>query len=205
MTYTTNIPVSGDTLGGTRDRIRTNFQEIANVMAENHVAFNDADEGKHKFLQMPVQAAAPATGASEAAFYVKDDGGGVAQFFVKGEQTGSEYQITSIASGADAQIAEFGTFTNYSGSFNGGWSFLPGGLLLQYGTVTTTGAITAVTFPKPFAAATTPYSIMLTASGTANNDDVQTVNTGTPPTNTTFRINRTGSNRTLYWQAIGKA
>ena len=71
MTYTTDIPQSGDTLGGTRDRIRTNFEEIATVMAENHVAFNNADEGKHKFLQMPVQASAPATGASEAAFYVQ--------------------------------------------------------------------------------------------------------------------------------------
>jgi hypothetical protein len=204
MTYTTNIPVSGDTLGGTRDRIRTNFQEIANVMAENHVAFNDADEGKHKFLQMPVQAAAPATGASEAAFYVKDDGGGVAQFFVKGEQTGSEYQITSIASGADAQIAEFGTNTNYSGSLNGGWSFLPGGLLIQYGlTGSYSGDSTpTIAFPKAFSEV--PYSIQATMLRNVSNVDVVYIRQAPTTTNFQLRINQIGSSK-IYWIAIGKA
>lgn len=61
MSYTSNIPLSGESLGSTRDRINQNFQQIDTVLAVNHVPFNDAGEGKHKFLQMPEQASAPTT------------------------------------------------------------------------------------------------------------------------------------------------
>lgn len=198
MSYSPNLPVSGDTLGGTRDRIRTNFQEIDSVMAQNHVAFNNADEGKHKFLQMPVQAAAPATAASEAAFYVKDDGSGVAQFFVKGEQTGSEYQISTMTSGADAAIAEFGTNTAYTGNHLGGWTFLPGGLILQYGRYSKSdGTTSVVTFPRAFPNAV--FNVTATRVDSRSVVTVQSVNT----TTVTFTNGSGTSTRTIYWQAIG--
>lgn len=69
MTYTRQIPVSGDSLGGTRDRIRTNFQQIDTVMAVNHVAFNSSGEGKHKFVQTPDQTADVASGVNEPVLY----------------------------------------------------------------------------------------------------------------------------------------
>lgn len=71
MTYTRNIPISGDSLGGTRDRIRTNFQQIDTVMAVNHVAFNSSGEGKHKFVQTPDQTADVASGVNEPVLYAK--------------------------------------------------------------------------------------------------------------------------------------
>lgn len=104
MTYTADIPVTGDTLGGTRDRIRTNFQEIDNVLKVNHVEFNATGEGKHKFLQMPVQASPPTTGASEGGVYVKDDSGGDAQLFFREESDGTERQITGGNVGTSGKI-----------------------------------------------------------------------------------------------------
>lgn len=198
MSYSPNLPVSGDTLGGTRDRIRTNFQEIDSVMAQNHVAFNNADEGKHKFLQMPVQASAPSTGTSEAAFYVKDDGSGVAQFFVKGEQTGSEYQITKMASGADANITTFGTNTAYVADHLGGWSFLPGGLILQYGSFSKVVAgNTTITFPLTFPNAV--FNIVVTA----RNSNSGTVITSETTSNFVLSNSVGAVTRSYYWQAIG--
>lgn len=73
-------------------------------MAQNHVAFNDADEGKHKFLQMPVQASAPTTAASEGGLYVKDDGSGVAQLYFREESNGAERQISGGDVGTSGKI-----------------------------------------------------------------------------------------------------
>jgi len=129
MTYTSDIPVSGDTLGGTRDRIRTNFQEIFNVNGINHVDFNDADEGKHKFLQMPVQAAAPATAASEGGLYVKDDSGGAAQLYYREESSGTERQITGGTVGTSGKIP------------------LAGGLYLIWNVLVSPATTVAVVFP----------------------------------------------------------
>lgn len=196
MTYTSDIPQSGETLGGTRARINTNFQNIATVMAINHVAFNETDQGKHAYLQMPESGTdfnnnttPPSTNADEGAFYAKA-ANSVTTLFYRSESNGQEYQLTSVD---DANIATFGSSSQ-------GWTFLPGGLVLQYGIVTAPGTSGQVTFDRTFSAA--PYSIVITSqSGSVGNES--RVSNSTPPTTSTFNYVAPGGVNFLNWIAIG--
>ena len=69
MTFTANIPLSGESLGSTRDRIRANFQQIQSLIAQNHIDFNTSGQGKHTVVQTVDQTAHPTTAANEPAFY----------------------------------------------------------------------------------------------------------------------------------------
>jgi len=205
MTYTPDIPISGNSLGSTRDRIRVNFQETAAVLAINHIAFNTTGKGKHKYLQMPeVTASAfgvPTTLANEGGVYVEvGTNPAESNLFFRGENNGFEYQLTNAN---QAQSATFGTFTNYAPPVltqNGGWTFLPGGLLLQYGTkqfpavATTTSA---VVFPIAF---TTLFSVTYSIKSSSSNRLSSETTTG-------FEVvfNSTQTGIRYYWQAIGLA
>lgn len=69
MAYNQNIPQPADQLKNSQPQLLANFQEINTALNVNHVGFNLGDEGKHKFLQMPEQIAAPVTNASEIALF----------------------------------------------------------------------------------------------------------------------------------------
>lgn len=208
MSYTQNIPISGDSLGGTRDRIRTNFQVIDTTLAVNHVAFGGAaGQGKHKFLQMPEQASAPTTAVNEGGFYTKE-GTSPAEtnLFFRAEDSGGgggyEYQLTHVDNSLTA------SFSTDAGTDSSGWTFLPGGLLLQYGirTMAAKGTETTITYPKPFATAV--YSITIgniTAEGNSPGENNQFVKEGTVGLTTFQMVNSSSSSaRKVYWMAVGK-
>lgn len=199
MTFDNNIPVSGQSLGSTRTQINTNFSLIASVFANNHEAFNDGDEGKHKFMQMPEQAAAPATAASEGGFYTKD-ANGKPQLFYRNEGSGSEYQLTHVR---DAGIAEFGTNTTYSGTLTGGWTFLPGGLIMNYGQSTVTSSGTTITYALQFPSGNPAFSIttsVLRATGSGFTSLVRPASS----LDTGFDyVSGGGSAILISWMAIG--
>jgi len=69
MPYNNNIPQPQDIIANSQTDLITDFQEIANVFAINHRAINDANEGIHRFLQLPEQGAVPTTLVNEAALY----------------------------------------------------------------------------------------------------------------------------------------
>lgn len=197
MTYTADIPISGESLGSTRDRIRGNFQENAAVFAINHVAFNTLGKGKHKFLQMPNQASAPATLANEAGFYSKvGTNPAESNLFFRGENNGFEYQLTRAN---QANIATFSTAT--------GWTYLPGGLIMQWGKQAGSSANTIpVTFPIMF---TNPaYSVQVIPERAASNpgDSTLTVIVTGSVSPSGFTIGNVGSHTMVnwYWIAIGK-
>ncbi len=189
MTFTL-IPNSGQSLDDTRDGIRTNFSILRTAQNLNHGDIDTGDQGKHKFLQMPQQGSDPATAANESAFYTKDSGG-YPNFFIRNESNGQVYKLTAMD---DANIATFAT--------NPGWTFLPGGLLLQYGVVAVTGSPQTITFSKAFSA--NPYSIILTAARSDTKDKVVAVKTGTIST-TQFQASYSGSDQPdfIEWMAIG--
>lgn len=193
--YTENIPISGDTLGGTRDRIRANFQLISSINSVNHVAYGALGQGKHKFLQMPEQLSAPTTGANEGGFYAKvGTNPAETNLFYRGESDNFEYQLTRVNS---VETATFATNTPpYIANHNGGWTFLPGSMLLQYGRRNTIGASGTVTFPIAFT--NIPYSVQITGDSGTGTFSAHTLSTTgfsftqSPPSTTAF-----------FWVAIG--
>ncbi len=48
MTFTSNIPQSGQSLGQTRDSVRNNFGNYNTVVSVDHVAPNASGQGQHK-------------------------------------------------------------------------------------------------------------------------------------------------------------
>lgn len=187
MTYQPRPNASGDTLVGSRDPIRTNFQIIEDDFAINHVGFDESGEGKHKFLQMPEQASAPTTAANEGALYTKENNS-ITTLFWRNESNGDEIALTTSQSPTSS--------TN-------GATFLPGNILMQWGKVVAPGTSGQVTFTETFGAA--PYSIQVTLERTSGNQTA-TVSNSTVPTTTTFNyLSSSSGSEFLYWIAIGPA
>lgn len=202
MTYNPNIPTNLQSLGETQAGILTNFANINTAFSANHSPLTTDTTGKHEFLQMPVQASDPAVAASEGGLFVKDDSAAIAQLYIRGEDTGSTYQLTKMASGVDANIATFGTNTAYVANHTGGWTFLPGGLILMYGRRTSlaTDSLNTITFP--FAFPTAVFSVVPVGVSSGNNTNTTLIRTVTT-SNFSIRNTSSGDLTSLYWQAIG--
>lgn len=205
MSYDPRPNASGDTLVSSRNPIRTNFQLLQSRFDENHVDIDGGvGGGKHKFLQMPEQSSAPTTAANEAGLYVKvGTSPAESNLFFRGEGSGNEYQLTKTIA---ASTTEFGTNTNYQvgpPSLNGGWTFLAGNMILQYGiTNVTSSSDVVITFPVTFP--TSIFSFSLTkfksSTNTFTNQGIWVRATST--SSMTVRSNDTHS--WIYaWQAWG--
>lgn len=128
MAYTYNIPQKTDIPKISQSQILANFTGIKTLIDINHVTFDDADQGKHKFLQMPEQSSAPTTAVNEGALYTKVGAtSAVTELAFRRENSTTVIEMT--ATGLDG--------TTY-------WSMLPSGLLLKWGTVVTQGINQAV-------------------------------------------------------------
>lgn len=156
MAYTPNIPQATDRFKDSQPLILGNFIDINTGFNLNHVAFNNGvDTGKHKFLQMPIQVAAPATNATEMGLYTKTGVTANPEMFIRRESNGTEIEFT----------ARGNTGTNH-------YSMLPSGLLIKFGTASVAKGVndatpgsTTITYD-----ATIPFSsiISLYASATGN-------------------------------------
>lgn len=206
MTYVPRPFASGDTLVSSRDPIRTNFTLLEDRFNENHVNLDGGvGGGKHSFLQIPETLTANilATADNEVGFYAKFANVPVptASLFYRSQSSGSEYQLTRAV---DTDILEFGTNTQYEvgpPTLNGGWTFLPGGLIMQYGRVNSpsAGNIT-VLFPSDDAFNPAPFSIQLTVEAGAGIP--VSVRIGTI-TRTQFEISLGTAATSIFWTAIG--
>jgi len=181
MTFDSSKPQPGIILSSGRVVTQANFAGVETYIARDHVSLdaNSADSGKHKALRLTEQAA-PATLVNEMGLYAKDTGT-QPDLFVRRELSGTEIQMTT---GDPLKAAN-------------GYSFLPGGLVIQWGKMPSVSKHgTALTFPKEFT--TTCYSLTLT---TFDAFEVAMINT----------LSKTGANikqhdstnRAVYWIAIG--
>ena len=184
MAYNSDIPQSTDDPSQSQGQILANFQELNTFTAVNHVALNDGDQGKHKFLQMPEQASAPSTGANEGGLYTKEVSG-TTQLFFREESDGSERQLTGAFSAATN-----GTLT------------IPGGLLIQWGLASGVSTASNINFNTNFGGV--PYNVQCTLRrGDLNSRFVYVRDSGL--TAAKFNIQTNAGSTDLYWWAIGPA
>lgn len=205
-TYTADIPDAPNNPSNDQGPMKTNTNSINSIIGEDHYSFNDNLGGQHKWVRMPLSGGGsgtipPALTASEGTIYTKTDTtpASASQLFYSPDASGNEYQLTkSIA----ASFATFSTNTAYAANHTGGWTFLPGGMLLQYGLRSSASSSGSVTFPVTFPSGVAPYSITTGAVGAANTGNVS-ISTSAP-SSTGFSFNAgLGLNR-FYWVAIGK-
>lgn len=100
------MPISGDTLGGTRDRIKTNFQLIKSVFDENHYTFGLGGQGKHRFVTTPDQITDSITAANEPKMYARATSinAGVLQYS-RGGSNAIPTPLTSLHSSGGVVVA----------------------------------------------------------------------------------------------------
>lgn len=196
MSFTPNIPASGQTLGNSRPQVLANFATlrttISNATQPNHIDVNNAGAGKHIFVQMPVQTpgAANLPAANEGGFITQTVGANSELFFVR-DNVNTYYQMT-------------GPFT---GGTNGNTPLF-GGLLLQWGQATIPGGGTSVAVVFPVAYSAPAYSVVLTAWNNPITGSTPKVPGVTNVSNTGFdAINWNGvvpgGGVVVAWMAIG--
>lgn len=151
--------MSGQSLGQTRDAIRNNFTNYFNTISLNHVAPNSAGAGKHTFAEFVEQAQAPATSIDEVAVYSR-------QVTYPGPVINSELFLqkeNQLVNAADIQMSRLDVGIKAGTS---GWTFLPGGLIMQWGTTgVVNGAYTTIyTAHGGIAFKTATYQVFLTVN-----------------------------------------
>jgi hypothetical protein len=213
MAYKPNIPLPGDFLSDSQGDIRNNFTTADNSFGRNHTNFSvTTDAGKHKFVEMvitdPVTTPpVPALAGGSGTIYTKRPAGPgtPTNIYYTPGATGDVFQLTNVTGGLNYPL--FGKFVfNYNGVgvlYAGGWTFLPGGLILQYGVANVQPDGSVITFPLSFDVI--PYTVQLTAQTTTNTNRFLYI---TNITTTDFTIRSrtafdTAINSTFSWIAIG--
>lgn len=198
--YTPMYPPDGSSLGATKSTIRANLDGTFQTLGVDHFNNNGINgtltgpAGYHAQVRMPAQSGIPVTASGQLALYAQLGEGGTELFMVREGNPATAVQLTVASS----------TFTNIVAATNG-FTFLPGGLLLQWGmsNVTTPNNVNTIAFNTAFLEPAYNVSLTIRTSGTSNHASSAYV-IGTTATNFTMDLGDVPSNITgFYWQAIG--
>jgi hypothetical protein len=213
LPYTGNIPDPPHNPATDVPDMQENTNSIQTWVTIDHYGFNtsgatDGFGGLHSQVRMPTLGTAKPTLVNGAGnLYVNTINGNSELLYIP-DNTGDVYQLTSTS---HAQYAIFADDTNYPqtppvATQFGGWTFLPGGLLLQYGNEQLPGSSNPdgiVKFPRAFSSSVFNLQLTLNANSTTNSSN--TISSIGTPTKTQFKWNFTGSTsyNYFYWMAIG--
>lgn len=104
MTYYNNsIPQPGDARQQSQYQIKSNFQSIFTVFANNHAALNTDFQGMHNVLTMRPQNSDPSTAADQIALYNKLDSNSIPELFFRPQSNATPIQLTYPSLQTDLQ------------------------------------------------------------------------------------------------------
>lgn len=192
--YQPGIPTGTVNLDVDYQNIQGNFQQLDTTYGTDHVAYSQAtNNGYHNIIRLVPHAIPSAIS-------------GIGQFFTQTINDGiNSDQALYYLSGGNRQVQLTRNFQPTNG-INGS-SFLPGGLILNWGTATinTLGTPTNITFNQ--AVTSGVYSITIGCINTGGNSpsannvfikDGSVTNSGFTVTNSS-----SGTVTKIYWMAIG--
>jgi len=193
--YNPNIPNGSTKLNQDYINIRDNFQKINTTYGVDHIPLTDntPSNGYHKAVHL-VQQVAPAAVS------------GVGSLYTTTTSVKNTDETLFYKSGAN-RIMQMTMNIEPVAAANG-YSFLPGGILFQWGVVDNGGFLPLdnhvdfvtdnIDFP------TNIFSLQLTTARTGNVSTVS-INSGIPPTITGFDfiLNTSTNVKQVYWVAIG--
>jgi len=218
FTYNRDIPDAPNNPSNDQPPMKVNTNSIDNLINEDHYAFNDNNGGLHKRVRLIDLLAIPgALAAGMGTLYTKlATSSGVStesNIFFTPDNSGNEYQLTRPITGNFASFSALGAFGTVTAGYTrtAGWTFLPGGMLMQYGNVTRAAGISpstiAVTFPLAFSTSNIVVSITaISKIGGTGSTDTASLQSGTL-SSTGFTCNFTSSTSAYVgftWTAIGK-
>ncbi len=193
MSFTPNIPASGQTLGNSRLQVLNNFASlrttISNVTQPNHVDVNNSGAGKHTFVQMPVQipGAANLPLANEGGLITETVSGKSELFYVR-DAINTYYQMTGPTT-----ISPNGT------------TMILGGIIIKWGNFGFGAGVGSEPVAFPTAFPNNFYSLSLLPNTTTPINGVGSISFGGTGSNsgfTAYRTNTTGI-VTYFYIAIG--
>lgn len=195
VVFTPNIPQPGDFPSESQPLLLANAQYLAGtaskgLLRDHDMTLNTANaaDGTHKQVTMQANlGGTPGFTGGVSALYPKLGNGQSQVWFDNGTV---DTQLTTTKANVPSYSA---------GPPSRGVSYLPGGILIQYGF--TQDAMNITTFQVAFSA--TPYSITVTYSGTTSAPPLGIIN----PNTATFAaaIPAGTGNIPYYWVAIGPA
>jgi hypothetical protein len=186
--YQVGIPQDGQTLGNSKPQVRDNFSIAFNSFAVNHVDFNTLGTGWHNLLTMSTLSVNPTllglTAGNLNVFSKLVAPNTLPQLFFAQSKTGTIYQLTGTS--ADA------TSTPAPGT--NGYTWLPGGLMIQWWTAKAPGA------PANFPTAFPNNCYVITGNQTTNTGSLTVI----ANSKTQYTASRSSSpNVDCYFIAIG--
>lgn len=187
MTFQANIPQAADLISVSQNDILQNFQAIGTSFDVNHIDFNAAGAGKHKFIELPNRNNMPAVAGQGGIFAFLED------LWVR-KGAGTSYQLTAGAAG------------NVSSSATNGSSFVAGGMIVKWGTASIGAGSNSTTVTYTTAMPTATFVAFAIPNVNAAGA-IFGVGTNTKNVNG-FNINvnpnvPAGPGLTLFWFAIG--
>jgi hypothetical protein len=199
-TYIQGYPQDGSSLGNSKAQIRANLDGTFLNMSVEHFNQNSGTPGLHIKSTYPA-GSRPSTTSGQIALYSKAVTGGTALFAVRDNKTSSEVQLTTPL-GTAPVVAQ------------PGYSFLPGGILIQWGiALVIYGKVplnTFVTFPTPFPTGvfniqTTPITAVSTTTSLATIGIVSLKTSGGNKVGFNYNAvtDSDGKYENFYWLAIG--
>lgn len=187
MTFDSSKPNSNESPSQFPAQAQTNWSRIEAIVSADH-QWNDAadaSDGKHNKARFPEQASAPSTAANEVALYSKE-ANSISELYMRRESDGNEIQMTTGAVSAAAS----------------GYSFLPGGVIIQWGKKTSPGTSGTITFPIAFPNACFSISFGMIRNASSSTQSLY-VNSASAIGPTSFAYTNTSSNTDFFWTAIG--
>jgi hypothetical protein len=148
-TYVKGYPQDGSSLGSTKAQIRKNLDGTFLTLGVDHINNNgqpgNGTPGYHNVIHFQDQGPLPtnpSTVANVTQMYTNTDTHSIQQIILK-DTGGKKYQLTTMI---DAFSSRFGDDLS---SHVAGWTFLPGGLIMNYGfTPVSVAASITVDFPS---------------------------------------------------------
>jgi hypothetical protein len=161
-TYIPNVPQGNQQINNTQPPIEGNFQDIAELLAINHIPFNTTDTfGRHSIVDYVNQGVDPSTSSTEMALYSKSvtNDPNLAELFYRYPSNGSVVQLTGVNTTSTptggSGAASGGTFYQ-SGSIafgqpiGGFWQYLSGGIIIMNYSISNNVGTTPQSSPYTF-------------------------------------------------------
>ena len=187
--YSLGYPPDGFYLGQTKLTMRNNLDGTFLTLGTDHINNNGQPNanpaGYHNVVHWTIQGADPTTIIGVTQEYTKTDANAIQQKWLK-TTGGNAYQQTTMLDG------DFATFAQEPG-----WSYLPGGLIIQYGS--TNGVTNGQDIPYAFTFPNNVFSLVVTRHQ-ANTGSTWGYST---KTTANFTFSTSGGSATVDWVAIG--
>jgi len=202
-TFTPGYPQDGQSLGASKAVIRNNLDGMFQVFSVEHNTQNVlTNTGLHRQSTYPAASGRPTTTTGQINIYSRAITGGTALFTSRDNNSATVTQISNPNVISPLAATD-------------GYSYLPGGLIIQWGTrivtINNVGATFLVTFPIPFP--NNCFNVQCTAK---NNIDTSGNVTASPRNFTTVgsmvtqvrvlvvtSTSTTNAYENFYWVAIG--